>query len=498
MKFLFYPPQRTLVLPLLLVTLLVAMSGCMTPAREPTQLPDEVMQGWVRGGDPAAVASPWLSQFGSTDLSALVSEGLAENLQLQQRRAQVRELRHGVTVAGAALWPTLSATLRSNRRRTVAGAQTNIGIATTSTSTFNAFTAVANINWQLDLWGELRATQRAANLAFAAGVADYVGAEQALAANVASSYFAVVESAQLEALFAARLTSVQESLEIVESGYRSGLNAALDVYLAQNTVAQERGNLLAQRQTTTQARAALELLLADYPAGRKATPASLPVLAEPAPVDLPVNLITRRPDLQSSWFNLLAADARLAVAHRQRFPSFAITGSTSDTQGSLNEVLAGGPLAWSLVGDITQPLLQGGRLRANERQARERVVQAEAAWLDALFAAFAEVENSISQERALQERLDAAARAQTNAEAALELALEQYQGGLITYTTVLESQRRAFDAQTNSVRLTAAALQNRITLNRALGGAFDAQEDQRITALFAELNIKKLPGELRP
>jgi len=126
------------------------------------------------------------------------------------------------------------------------------------------------------------------------------------------------------------------------------------------------------------------------------------------------------------------------------------------------------------------------------------VAQAESVWLDALFAAFAEVENSISQERALRERITAAALAQTNAEAALELALEQYTGGLVTYTTVLESQRRAFDAQTNSVRLTAAAVQNRIILNRALGGAFDADDDQRITALLDELNIKELPGELRP
>lgn len=490
-------PRELLWLPLVLV-LLVGVGGCLPATRAPTELPPEALQGWVRGGDSAAVASPWLTQFESTDLTTLVSRGLSDNYQLQQRRAQVRELRYGVTVAGAALWPTLSATLRSNRRRTVAGAQTNIGIATTSTSTIDAFTSALNVGWQLDLWGELRATQRAANLAFAAGVADYVAAEQDLAANVASNYFTVIESAQLERLFAARLKSVQESLEIVESGYRGGLNNALDVFLAQNTVDQERGNLLAQQQTTTQARAALELLLAEYPAGQQATPDTLPALGESVPVDLPVNLLTRRPDLQSSWLDLLAADARLAVAHRQRFPSFSITASLSDTQAPFNELLAGGPLAWNLVGDLAQPIFQGGGLRANERQARERVAQAEAAWLDVLFAAFAEVENSISQEKVLQERLSAAERAQANAEAALELAFEQYQGGLVAYTTVLESQRQAFDAQTNSVRLTAAALQNRITLNRALGGAFDAAEDQRIAALLDELNIKELPGGLRP
>ena len=467
---------------------LCVLAGCASVIRAPVSLPVDAAQSWVQGGDSAAVASPWLGQFESTTLEGLVSQGLADNFALRQHRALVRERRHGVTVAGAALWPTLSAGLRSTRRRTVAGAQTNIGIATTATNTIDAFVASANLSWQIDLWGELRASQRAANLAFAAELADYVSAEQSLAANVASRYFAAIEAAQLEALFAARLQSVQESADIVQSGYRSGLNGALDVYLAQNTVDQERGNLAAAQQSTIEARAALELLLADYPAGRQATPSILPVLTTPVPVDLPVALLSRRPDLQSSWLNLLATDAQLAVAHRQRFPSFSITASLSDTQAPFNELLGGGPLAWSLLNDITQPLFQGGRLRSLERQARERVEQAEAVWLDTLFAAFAEVENSISQERALQEQLQAAQRAQSNADGALELALEQYQSGLVAYTTVLESQRRAFDAQTSSVRLAAAQLQNRIQLNRALGGAFDAEEDQRIAALFDELD----------
>lgn len=483
------------------------LAGCSHSPRSPSDLlasvpegalPNETGSGWVRGGDSAAIAAPWLEQFESSELGALVSQGLADNFQLQQRRARVRELRHGVTVAGAALWPSLSVSLRSSRRRTVAGAQTSIGIATTATNTIDAFTASLNASWQLDLWGELRASQRAANLALAAEVADYVSAEQALAANVASRYFAAVEAAQLETLFAARLKSVQESFDIVDNGYRSGLNGALDVYLAQNAVDQERGNLAAQQQAALEARAALELLLAKYPAGRQVTPASLPTLNTALPVDLPMTLLTRRPDLQSSWLNLLAADARLAVAHRQRFPSFSVSGALTDTQAPFNELLAGGPLAWSIVGDLAQPIFQGGRLRANERQFRERMEQAEAAWLDVLFAAFAEVENSISQEGALQERLQAAERAKSNAESALELALEQYQSGLVAYTTVLESQRRAFDAQTTSVRLSALVLQNRIALNRALGGAFDSKEDLRMEALLAELGISELAGEVTP
>ena len=97
------------------------------------------------------------------------------------------------------------------------------------------------------------------------------------------------------------------------------------------------------------------------------------------------------------------------------------------------------------------------------------------------------MENGISQEQALSAQLVAAQQAKENAEAALELSFEQYRAGLVTYTTVLESQRRAFDAQTTQIRLAASAVQNRISLNLALGGTFDNQSDQRINALFEEV-----------
>ena len=466
----------------LLVLVVFGLGACRGAPIEPLALAPERLEGWARGGDSVTVATPWLSQFGSKDLNALVENALRDNYNLQQARAQVREAAYGVRIAGAALWPSLSAGANARRSRTISD-------AVFSSATTDTYALALNLNWQLDFWGELRDSQRAAQLSFAAELANYVDAEQALASQVAASYFAAVEAAQIEAMLKVRLESLRESLDIVEGGYLGGLNSALDVYLAQNSVAQEEVNLAAQIQSTKEARATLELLLADYPAGQIETAEQLPVLNDAVPLALPATLLTRRPDLQSTWLNVLAADARVAVAHKQRFPTIAITSSLSDNEASFNtnNLLDGGPLAWSLAGSFTQPLFQGGRLLANERQARQRFEQTEAVYLNAVFTAFAEVENGISQEQALAQQLVAAEQAKDNADAALELSFEQYRSGLVNYTTVLESQRRAFDAQTSLIRLAASAVQNRISLNRALGGTFDDQSDQRINALFEEV-----------
>ena len=468
-----------------LLTLLTtaALSACVAQPSVPVELSSARLEGWARGGDSTAVASPWLKQFESQELDTLVGAALADNYQLRQTRGLVREAVYDVTIAGAPLWPALSAAASGSRQRTA-------GDAVFSSQDVESYTLSSSLSWQLDIWGELRASQRASQLAFAAQLASYVDAEQTLAADVASRYFAAVEASELEELFVERLASLRESLSIIEDGYRSGLNEALDVYLAQNSVAIEEGNLAEQRQTAFETRAELELLLADYPAGSIKTPKKLPTLTSDVPVELPTNLLSRRPDLQVAWLDVLAANARLAVAHRQRFPSLTLTGSVSDNEASFNnnKLLDGGPLGLSIAASLVQPLFQGGQLLAVERRARERLEQTEAVYLDTVFAAFAEVENSISQTQSLREQLTASEKAARNAEIALELSFEQFRAGLVTYAIVLESQQRAFDAQTSEVRLAAAVLQNRIALNLALGGAFDDDGDQRISKLFDELS----------
>ena len=97
-------------------------------------------------------------------------------------------------------------------------------------------------------------------------------------------------------------------------------------------------------------------------------------------------------------------------------------------------------------------------------------------YLDLVFRAFADVENAISRSVSLKERYESFVEAEANSAAALDLALEQYQRGLVTYTTVLESQRQAFDAEAQVVQLKNQRLQNRIGLFLSLGGEFTLGE----------------------
>ena len=279
---------------------------------------------------------------------------------------------------------------------------------------------------------------------------------------------------QLLELFSQRLINLEQNLEIIERGYRQGINAALDVYLTRDTVERERARVAEQRQRLREAIIGLQVFVARYPDGDLDIQIDLPVLDSPIPAGLPSELLTRRPDVQQAWLALLAADAGLAVAHKQRFPRIGLVASTSDVSEQLTDLLNGSTLAWSLLGNVAQPVFNAGRLAAAEAQARARVAQAEERYLDRLFVSFSEVENAISRQTSLADRYRALLESEKSAVAAYSLSFEQYQRGLVTYTTVLESQRRAFDAQTTVLDLRNQLLQNRIGLHLALGGAFAA------------------------
>jgi len=440
---------------------IVALSAC-AGTREPLVPAQDVPPSWQANEAVKPLPENWLATLHAPYLNEIVEQAVASNYDLKQRALQVEVANERGKLLRADRLPSLNVSLSGERFRPGGGFSL---IA-------ERYDASATLGFELDLWGKLSDAQRSASLDLAAEEMSYLDAERRLVAQVVSTTFNLISSAALQDLFNQRLDNLAEGLDVIEKGYRSGLNEALDVYLAQTTLEQERANVANQRQVSFEASTSLELLLAKYPDARTAVQSQLPELRPLPDIGLPSELLTRRPDIQQSWLTLLSADAALAAAHKDRFPSLDLTGSLRDTASAYSRLFDGGALGFSAAASLFQPLFQGGRLQALEAQARLRTEQAEQAYLQTVYAAFAEVENELSRAVSLEERFEAFLQAQVNAEAALRLATDQYQRGLVAFTTVLEAQRRAFDAQTTVVQLRNQLLQSRVALLLALGGNY--------------------------
>ncbi|MAD05743.1 MULTISPECIES: efflux transporter outer membrane subunit [unclassified Pseudoalteromonas] len=414
-----------------------------------------------------AVQDNWLQQLHDPQVFNLVEQALAHNQAILQAGFDVAIKEQQLIAAGADLWPSLDLSTRASRSKD-----------NRPVSYSNASSASLELSYEVDLWGKLSASERQANLEYLAEKAIFAQSKQQLVADVVAGWFDVITNHKLLELFKQREQNAEKNLDIIESGYRQGLNEALDVYLARNELNTERSNIAAQQAKLTQSIRDLERLTGQYPAGALTVSADLPLLENTIPLGLPSELITRKPALMASWYQLLSTDAGLAYAHKQRFPSLNLSASISDSTNRVSDLFSPSSLAWSLIGSISMPLFEGGRLQANEEQARLTVKRQEQAYLATLYDAFNDVETAISQEQALKVRYEKTLEAQENAVAAERLSFEQYQSGLVTYTTVLDAQDRSFNAQSSVIELKNQLIKNRINLHIALGGDFSAANSE--------------------
>ena len=444
----------------------LVLAGCAVSAISPEVRERDLPDSWRGEAEYDAVRDGWLAQLGDTELSGLVTGAMEQNYRLAQLAADVEAARQAVVISGAARYPELSMALNGSRRRVISN---QFGITRTSSN----FEIGMDLFWEIDVWGKLKDVEKQASLSWLAAQALYEDSRLRLAARVAGAWFDVIGAGDKLALLRERLENLEEDLDIIEHAYNQGLTGALDVYLARTGVDQERARIAGQEQLLAENRITLQLLLGDYPDGRLDVDRTLPLLDSPVPAGLPSELISRRPDLQQAWMNLLASDTAVAIAHKQRFPRITLVAAGNDVSKEFTNLLDGSALAWSVLGNLAQPLFNRGRLKAQEEQARARVAQAENQYLERLYQAFSEVENALSRNRSLQTRYRVTLASEKNAVAGLDLAFEQYQRGLVPYTTVLEAQRRAFDIQSGVIDLRNQLIQNRISLYLALGGGFE-------------------------
>jgi NodT family efflux transporter outer membrane factor (OMF) lipoprotein len=451
--------QFRLLLPLLSSLFLLACSNTSELDEKLTDLP--LPQNWQDSKQSLAVEHNWLSELDNLQIHQLVKKALASNHQFAMQAYSLDIAEQQLIVSGSQLWPELDLAFRSGRNK---DNQTD--------SYANSNSVNLNLSYEVDIWGKLSDADRMTNYNYLAQKATFEQYKQQLVVNVLTTWFRVIEAEKLLALYRSRVENSQQNLAIIEAGYNSGLTAALDVYLTRNDLNNELTRVSEQETEKTKLIRQLERLIGEYPKGELLVNANLPLLTTEIPVGLPSELISRKPELKASWYQLLSQDAGLAYAHKQRFPSIILSGSVGDSSADIGDLLSGSSLAWSLLGSVSAPIFNAGRLKANEEKARIELKQGEQLYLDTLYNAFSDVENAITTEKNLKNSYDTMLAAQENAKIASILSFEQYQSGLVSYTTVLDAQNRSFEAQSTLIKIKNQLIANRINLHLSLGGDF--------------------------
>ena len=454
--------------PFLAVALLAALAaGCALKA--PPERADVASQslpntslpaGWAARADSVAttggVTDRWLATFNDPQLDVLVQEALLYNPDMRVAAARVEKAAGYVKASGATLYPQLNLAAAGSLGQDSSGVQ-GVGLFA---------------NWELDLWGRIRAGRESARSQYASAELDAEFARQSMAALVAKSWFLATEARLQKSTAQEMATAAERQLGLAQDRLRVGIGNEYDVSLARAALASYRDAVINLDLAYQQALRALELLVGRYPAAMLEVPAQLASVPGPVPVGMPSELLERRPDVVAAERRVAAAFYRVEEAKAARLPRISLTASVNSISSEVFVLKDRENPVWSAGASLVAPLFLGGQLQAQieVRTAEQKQALAEYGRVGAR--AFGEVENALAAGFTLEQREAILKQSVADNTRALELANVRYRVGSGDLRAVEQQGLALYAARTSLLRVQGERLVQRVNLHLALGGNF--------------------------
>jgi outer membrane protein, multidrug efflux system len=422
------------------------------------------------------VSDDWLKSFQDDGLDEVVSEAIANNLDLRQSAARVEAARQSVIVVGSKLMPQVGGTFSGDTTRSK-----DMGVTEQKQSN----TELGTVSWELDVWGRLRSQRAAAQENYQAVALDYAFARQSLAATTAKSWYLAIETRQLVALAEQGVKIYSELLELVKIRRAAGKVADLDVAEAGYKLDEAQNQLTIEQGLYSEARRNLEVLIGRYPAAELKVAEEFTPLPPPVAPGLPSSLLERRPDIVAAEHQVLSAFRNEQAAKLALLPSFPLNLEGGRLSDPFLSVLGLNP--WLVHGTIGMlvPIYSGGALRAEVKIATAQQEQSIAYFGSVSLRAFDEAEVALTNEQLLAKRLPYAESAVGEHSEAVRVANLRYKAGSMDFLSVLQLQAGQIESQAELIRLRNTQLANRINLHLVLGGSFDSSPATTISTTSA-------------
>ena len=446
------------------IALAIMTVGCATPRYSRPQL---AVPGGFRGdteppASPAAAAGDlrWNDLIQDEELTRLIEEALVHNFDVQIAAARVIEAETQTLTALAAHLPGVDAQAgySNSRSQGFEYSSTLIG---------------GSLGWELDFWGRIRDTNRAARANLLATEEARRMVRQQLFSDVAANYFQL-RDLDLEIEITRRALKLREdSLELVRLRVDNGYSSEIEQRQAEVLVKTARASLAGLELQSTQAENQLALLLGRNPGpiarGRALFDQGLTVRI---PAGLPSALLERRPDIRAAEQQLIAGHFLAAAARTAYFPTISLTSSGGFASSALRSLFQL-PGEWLFSPAASLPIFHAGAIKAGVQAAEARRQEALLAYQKTVQQAFREVSDALAARSKLAElRAEEESLVETLREG-VELADLAYKEGVVSYLEYLDAERQLLDAQVQVVQTRRLELTNVVVLYRALGGGWE-------------------------
>lgn len=451
--------------PALAAMLALLLCACADVRMAPYQRPDSPAKGaWsTRQGLPVApaemITADWWKQFRDPYLDGLVERALGANFDLKILAARIQVARAEIGEARAGALPSLDAG---------AGASFEKSTGQKFAKQFNLGTQV---NWDIDVWGQVAKGVQAQSAEFNATEADWRAGYLTLVSDVSTTYFQILQFDEQIAQQEATLAKGKQILSTYEVMYENGLVPHTRVLQQRAEINRLSNDLIELGRLRALAGNALATLLGT-PAGELTVPVGKlqqRVQLPRVPEGLPSQLLKRRPDIVAAEYRVLVAYDLVGQAKLAQLPSISLTGRGGTSSFALGSLLRS--FTFGLLPSINLPMFDPG-VKARLKTSEARTEVAEQQYRRTVIGAFEEVENALvnldahrRQRSELQQQADR-----------LNIVAEQVQAqlreGMVSQLEVFEAERSLLAAQLALLASHQQILSDTVTLYKALGGGW--------------------------
>lgn len=451
-------------------SLAVALAACAAPVLKPSVEVHDQFAEAPGTGEELEVA--WWESYGDPVLSDLIRRAARENRDIKIAAERVRAARAGVTISRSWMLPSVGVSGVGVNYDNRYGAPENL-----LAPDVKARAGGADVSWEIDLSGRLRAGAKAAAADAMTAEHGLQGVRLLVLTDVASSYFTLVGAQRQLETVRAISAAQDETLRLVTARQRVGLATPFDVERAQTDASRARAAIPPLETLVAVSRHRIAVLIGDQASNAASiVPSAVELAVPPARPGQPASLLERRPDLLALESQLDAANWRRQQARAEYFPRLFASALFGRQKVELNDVNLGSTRFSLTSGLIAMPLFNWGRTQAINEAAEAGQNEALLRLEDGIVRALEDVENALVALRDERQRAVLLRSAAASAEAALGHAQSLYNRGQIDLLPLLDAQRSRLAVQIGANDSSTQLLLDSVQLYKALGGGWQAFE----------------------
>ena len=434
--------------------------------------------------------STWWRQFNDAQLEQLEAQAAAGNLDLKAAFLRIVEARTEVLQARAQGLPSLAASASFNREQFgFAGilksqhvdtgptaAPLEQGLVSSIENPVNIYQLGFDASWELDLFGKVRRAVEAADANSLSAIEARNDLLLSLEAEVAQEYFQLRAAQMLRKITSDLIDAQRGVFELTLNRRQHGLAGEADVEAARAQLSTLQSGLPPYQQNIAAAKHALAVLTGQTPEAMDAQfgdNGELPALPRTVPIGLPASLARRRPDIRESEAALHAATAEVGVSVASLFPDISLTGTYGLRNLGTGYLFDWDSRFYTFGSSVSVPIFHGGALVANVRLSRAQAAEAALQYRKTVLGALQEIEDGLSSLREDALRTSALQESVAADQKALDIDVDAYRHGLVTYISVLTVQIQTVQSQQQLAQAVLAQSTDMVKLFKALGGGWE-------------------------